>query len=64
MVSIVFVKIKSKAPIKRPTKRLTATTITVNRITSGCVGQVTFFSSSLVSLRKVAGETIGSFYQM
>ena len=51
-------KTKSSPPINTPTITLTAMTTSVNRVTSCRVGQVTFLSSSRVSVKKDDGVVI------
>ena len=53
-----LVKTKSRPPIKRPTITLTPITTPVSLTTSWRVGQITFFSSSRVSNKKLKGVDI------
>ncbi|OGH30278.1 MAG: hypothetical protein A3E40_01160 [Candidatus Levybacteria bacterium RIFCSPHIGHO2_12_FULL_37_9] len=58
MISINLVNVKSNPPKNRPTIRLKSITIIVDLITFSLVGQTTFLSSSLVSLRNATGVVI------
>ena len=57
-VPIILTKTKSSPPKNIPTIKLIIITTNVNRMTSCRVGQVTFLSSSFVSLKKAVGVGI------
>ena len=58
---IKFVNIKSNRPTNKPTPTETPITILVNLIASFFVGQTTFESSVLTSLKKERGLTAPTF---